>query len=77
MEQHTGILEVWVTTSRAQLPVEGASVAVTQPEGDGRRRLIALLVTDGSGRAGPLSPRRRGGNISHSTAFPCLCPGLW
>ena len=25
MTQHTGTLEVWVTTSRAQLPVEGAS----------------------------------------------------
>lgn len=55
MSQHTGNLEVWVTTSRAQLPVEGASVAITQPEGNGQRRLIALLITDDSGRAGPLT----------------------
>ena len=55
MSQHTGSLEVWVTTSRAQLPVEGASVAVTQPEANGQRRLIALLITDDSGRAGPLT----------------------
>ena len=55
MTQHTGTLEVWVTTSRAQLPVEGASVAVTRPEQDGQKQLIALLITDESGRAGPLT----------------------
>lgn len=54
MTQHTGTLEVWVTTSRAQLPVEGASVAVTRPEQDGQKQLIALLITDESGRQGLL-----------------------
>lgn len=55
MAQHTGTLVVWVTTSRAQIPVEGASVAVVRPEEDGRWQLIALLITDESGRAGPLT----------------------
>ena len=55
MEQQTGTLVVWVTTSRAQLPVEGASVAIARPEEDGRWQLIALLITDESGRAGPLT----------------------
>ena len=55
MPQKTGTVEIWVTTSRAKLPVEGASVAVTRPEAEGRSRLLALLITDESGRAGPLS----------------------
>ncbi len=50
----TGTLQVWVTASRAQLPVKGATVAVTTA-GDGERELISLLVTDESGRAGPLT----------------------
>ncbi len=56
MEQttHTGTLEVWVTASRAQLPVEGATVAVTSA-GPENRTLLSLLVTDESGRAGPIT----------------------
>lgn len=55
MEQsnNTGKLTVWVTTSRAQLPVEGATVAVTTAEAEGRT-LLSLLVTDESGWTSPI-----------------------
>ncbi len=49
----TGTLEVWVTSSRAQLPVEGATVTVTTA-GRGKQELLHLMVTDESGRAGPV-----------------------
>lgn len=50
----TGTLEVWVSASRANLPVEGATVAVTTV-GTKDRMLISLLSTDESGRAGPVT----------------------
>lgn len=47
---NTGTLTVWVTASRAQLPVEGATVAVTTAEGaEEGRTLLSLQVTDESG----------------------------
>lgn len=50
----TGTLQVWVTASRAQLPVKGATVAVTSA-GSEEQKLISLLVTDESGQAGPIT----------------------
>lgn len=43
-------LVVRVFTSRAQIPVPGASVAVTYPASSGMHSLIALRQTDESGR---------------------------
>ena len=43
-----------VFTSRAQIPVEGATVAFTQRGSEGRHALLALRVTDQNGRTAPL-----------------------
>ena len=48
-----GTIVTRVYTSRAQLPVPGATVAVTQRAGGGRHTL-ALRVTDENGRTAPI-----------------------
>ena len=48
-----GTILTRVYTSRAQLPVEGATVAFTQRSG-GRHDLLAVRVTDRSGRTAPV-----------------------
>lgn len=50
----TGSLTIRVTTSRASLPVEGAAVAITLPEEDGRHTLLSLTETDENGLTGPI-----------------------
>lgn len=50
----TGTIVTRVFTSRAQIPVEGATVAFTQRGEGGRHALLALRVTDGSGRTAPV-----------------------
>lgn len=45
----TGSLRIRVFTSRAQLPIEGATVVVSGPVKDGRREVLAILRTDESG----------------------------
>ena len=49
-----GTIVTRVYTSRAQLPVPGATVAVTQRAGGGRHTLLALRVTDENGRTAPI-----------------------
>lgn len=51
----TSSLIVRVTTSRASLPVEGATVAVTVPAENGRQTLVALTETNANGLAGPIT----------------------
>ena len=53
--QETGSLRVRVFTSRAQLPIEGASVILSGPVTDGRRELLSLQRTDSSGVAGVIT----------------------
>ena len=53
--QETGTLLVRVYTSRAQIPVEGATVAITGREREGKRELISIQVTDSSGTIRPVS----------------------
>ena len=48
MEQ-TGTLRVRVYTSNAQLPVEGASVVVTQKNPNGKYDLLSVQATNSSG----------------------------
>ena len=50
----TGTVLTRVFTSRAQIPVEGATVAFTQRGGEGRHALLALRVTDANGRTAPV-----------------------
>jgi hypothetical protein len=49
-----GRLTVRVYTSQAQIPVEGATVVVTQTEADGKYRLLSVQVTDDSGQTAPI-----------------------
>lgn len=50
-----GTLVVRVTTSRAQIPVEGASVVVTQKTPEGKYILLSVQATDNSGEIKPIS----------------------
>ena len=49
-----GYLTVRVYTSQAQLPIEGASVTVTQSTPNGTR-LLAARITDRSGSVSPIA----------------------
>lgn len=50
----TGSLTVRAFTSNAQLPVSGATVIISSPEEDGRRKVISIQTTDGSGVTAPV-----------------------
>lgn len=50
-----GTLGVRVFTSRAQLPVEDATVAITQRTQSGKYNVLSLQVTDSSGNIKPIS----------------------
>lgn len=52
---NVGTLSVRVFTSRAELPVEGATVVVTQKDESGRQELLSLQVTNSSGLIKPIS----------------------
>lgn len=47
-------LVVRTFTSRAQIPVEGASVTVTQPSSEGRHKVLAVEITDENGFTKPI-----------------------
>ena len=51
----TGTLTVRVITSRAQLPVEGATVVVTQKGEGGKYQLLSVQATDRSGATKPVA----------------------
>ena len=50
----TGTLVVRVYTSRARLPVEGATVVVTQKGEQGKYQLLSVQATDQSGGTKPI-----------------------
>ena len=50
---HTGSLVVRVFTSKAQLPVSGATVIISAPDEDGRRKVFSIQTTDESGGTQP------------------------
>ena len=49
-----GTLIVRVTTSRAQIPIDGAAVTLTRPAPGGGTDLVAVRFTDESGRTPPI-----------------------
>ncbi len=49
----TGSLVVRVFTSQAQLPVSGATVIISSPSEDGRRKVFSIQTTDESGGTQP------------------------
>lgn len=51
----TGTLTVRVFTSRAQFPVEGATVAVTQRGRNGKHRILSVQETDRDGATRPIT----------------------
>lgn len=52
--ESVGRLNVRVYTSRAQIPVEGATVVVTGKGTNGKLRLLSIQVTDSSGSIQPI-----------------------
>ena len=48
--QATGTLSVRVYTSQAQIPLEGATVVVTEPGTEGKWKLLSIQSTDSSGK---------------------------
>lgn len=50
-----GTIIARVYTSRAVIPVAGATVAVTRKSGSGKHVLIAVRVTDENGKTAPVS----------------------
>ena len=53
--QETGSLRVRVFTSRAQIPIEGATVILSGPVREGRRELLSIQRTDSSGLTGVIT----------------------
>ena len=53
--QATGTLSVRVYTSQAQIPLEGATVVVTAPGEEGKRKLLSIQSTDSSGLIRPVT----------------------
>ncbi len=49
-----GTLIAQIYTSQAQLPVAGATIAITQPSTNVHHRLIALRVTNKNGKISPV-----------------------
>ena len=66
----SGSLIVRVYASRAQLPIQGATVLVSQRDGQGQNQLYSALVTDESGIAGPLSLPAPDADLSHNPRTP-------
>ena len=52
--ESSGTLITRVYTSRAQIPVPGATVAVTQKSENGRHHLLAIRISDSSGKTTPI-----------------------
>ena len=53
--QATGTLSVRVFTSRAQIPLEGATVVVAAPGEEGKWKLLSIQNTDSSGLIHPVT----------------------
>lgn len=73
-----GSLLIRVTTSRAQLPVEGASVVVSDLGDGSTHQMKFILTTDESGIAGPVQLEAGDSNgLSPGQAVPYKLYSLW
>lgn len=52
-----GTIVTRVYTSKAQVPIQGATVAITQKSTDGRSTLLAIRISDENGRTLPVRVR--------------------
>lgn len=66
----TGTLIVHVFASRAQLPIQGATVLVAQRDDQGRYQLLSALITDESGIAGPIPLPAPDADLSQNPGTP-------
>lgn len=75
----TGTILTRVFTSRAQIPVAGATVAFTQRGTEGHHTLLALRVTDTNGRTEPVSVPTPDPSASESpgTVTPFAVCDIW
>lgn len=62
----TGSLVVRVFTSNAQLPVSGATVIISTPAEDGRRKVFSIQTTDESGGTKPFQLEAPDQSLSQS-----------
>ena len=77
--ESSGTLITRVYTSRAQIPIQGATVAVTQKSAGSRHNLLATRVTDSSGKTSPIQVSTPGSGASQSpgAAAPFALVDLW
>lgn len=77
--ESSGTLITRVYTSRAQLPVQGATVAVTQKSSNGRHHLLAVRISDSSGKTTPIPIRSPGPGEGQSPGgqTPFALVDLW
>lgn len=75
----TGTILTRVFTSRAQIPVAGATVAFTQRSTEGRHTLLALRVTGANGRTQPVRVSTPDPSASESpgTTEPFAVCDIW
>lgn len=75
----SGSLRVWVFTSRAQIPVAGASVAVTRGIGNEKQALLFLRETDENGRTPrlPMPAPPIAESVSPGKAQPFSVCDIW
>lgn len=76
-----GTLYVRVFTSKAQLPLEGATVVVTQQGENGKYDLISVQSTDSSGLIRPVEfytpPRDDSTNVDSGDSRPFVVCDVW
>lgn len=74
-----GTILTRVYTSRAQIPVQGATVAFTQRGQEGRHVLLAVRITDANGRTSPVRAATPSASASESpgTADPFAVCDIW
>ena len=65
-----GTIVTRVYTSRAQVPIQGAPVAITQKAADGRSTLLAIRISDENGRTSPVRVRTPDPSDSESPGNP-------
>ena len=77
--ESSGTLITRVYTSRAQIPVQGATVAVTQKSVNGRHHLLAIRISDSSGKTTPIQISSPGPGEGQSPGGPTpfSLVGLW
>ena len=75
----SGTIVARVYTSRAEIPIPGATVAVTQKSKNGRHTLLAIRISDESGNTSPIiipTPDRSEGLAPGGETPYALCD-LW